>query len=157
MNVLGKQGLGDLEFNTPSGMTVGKDGMVYVCDTFNSRIQILDNDLSFHGYMGYDGALKAPYDITVNSLNMFYIADYSDHIVKIFSKRGEFLGQIETIMNTMNISRVPCLSGVSVFDANGKFLMTIPIKVVGCYGILSDKDGHLYICDRANRRIIIYK
>ncbi len=172
MSVIGKQGSGDLEFNTPSGMTVGKDGMVYVCDTFNSRIQILDHDLSFQGYMGNDGALKAPYDIAVNSLNMFYIADYSDNVVKIFSKRGEFLGQIETKEHNEHLKNPMSVhvnmkdhvfvgeekgTGVSVFDTNGKFLMTIPIKVVGCYGISSDKDGHLYICDRANRRIIIYK
>ena len=175
MNVIGKQGTGDLEFNTPTGMTISKDGMTYICDTFNSRIQILDQDLNFFGCMGNDGpsgALNAPYDIAVNSSNMFYIADYSDSVVKIFSKRGEFLGQIETKENNERLKNPVSVhvnkkdhvfvgeekgTGVSVFDMNGKFLMTIPIRLAGCYGISSDKDGHLYICDRANRRIIIYK
>ncbi len=175
MNIIGKQGNGDLEFNTPTGMTTSTDGMVYVCDTFNSRIQILDQELNFYGYMGNDGppgALNAPYDIAINSSNTFYVADYSDSAIKMFSKRGEFLGQIEVKENNERLKNPVSVhvnkkdhvfvgeekgTGVSVFDANGKFLMTIPIKLSGCYGISSDRDGLLYLCDRANRRIIIYK
>lgn len=172
LSIVGKQGNGSLEFNTPSGMTITKDGLILVCDTFNSRIQILDQDLNFCGYMGEDGQLNAPYDIAVNSLNMFYVADYSANAIKIFSSQGESVGKIEMKDNnerlknpvTIHVNKKDHVfvgedkgSGVLVFDANGKYLMTIPIKLTGCHGISSDKDGLIYICDRANRRIIIYK
>ena len=176
MTVIGKQGTGELEFSTPSGMVTSRDGKIFVCDTFNNRIQILEPDLSFHGYMGNNlgpqESIHAPYDIAVNSLGMFYIADYSTHVIKIFSKRGEFLGQIASKENgeplknpvSVHVNKNDHVfvgedrgTGISVFDTNGKFLMTVPIKLAGSYGISSDEEGHIYICDRANRRVIIYK
>lgn len=172
LGIVGKQGNGSLEFNTPSGMTITRDGLVLVCDTFNGRVQILDQDLNFSGYMGEDGQLNAPYDIAVNSHNMFYVADYSANAIKIFSNHGECIGKIETKDNNERLKNPVSIhvnkkdhvfvgeekgSGVLVFDAHGKFLMTIPIKLTGCHGISSDKNGLIYICDRANRRIIVYK
>ena len=172
---IGCQGSGPLEFNTPCGLIVGIDGRIFVCDTFNGRIQVLNPDLSFNSFMGTDiappGKLNAPYDIAINSAGMFYIADYSDHMVKIFSSRGDHLGQI-TSKGSQELLKNPVsvhvnkndhvfvgeekATGVSVFDMNGKFLMTVPVRLSGSYGITSDYDGLLYISDRANRRVQIF-
>ena len=37
---IGKEGNGPLQFDGPHGLAVDKEGTLYVCDTFNYRIQI---------------------------------------------------------------------------------------------------------------------
>lgn len=175
MTPIGRLGSGRLEFSTPCGLAVNSDGKVYICDTFNGRLQILNPDLSFCQYFDTDSQvckLGAPYDITFSNSGRFYIADYSEHSIKIFSPVGEYVGQITEKANG-NILKNPVsvhinssdhllvgeekVPGISVFDFNGKFLSSIAVRVAGIYGITSDNLGQIYISDRANRRVQILK
>ena len=175
MTLVGKLGSGQLEFSTPGGIALDSDGKIYVCDTFNGRLQVLNSDLSFCQYFGTDlqmGKLGAPYDITFSKSGRFYIADYSEHSIKIFSPTGKFIGQItekangDILKNPVSVhinsndhllvgeEKIP---GISVFDYNGKYLSSIAVKVAGAYGITSDTQGQTYISDRTNRRVQILK
>ena len=176
MTPFGKIGSGPLEFSFPCGLGVGNDGKIYICDTFNHRIQILNIDMSFHQYLGIDGQppakLVQPYDIAFDSYGKIFIADYSDHCIKMYSPQGEFLGQItskgeqEVLKNPVSVHvnkndhvfvGEEKTSGLSVYDSNGKYLTMIPVRSSGAYGISSDSEGCIYISDRANRRIQIFK
>lgn len=176
MIAIGKIGAGPLEFSYPCGLAVSNDGKIYVCDTFNCRIQILNADLSFHQFMGNDlappGKLNQPYGVAFNSSGKIFVADYGDHSVKMFTPYGEFLGQITT-KNDQDPLKNPVTvhinsndhvfvgeeksQGLSVYDSNGKYLTMIPVKASGAYGITTDSQNCVYISDRTNRRIQIFK
>jgi len=47
VKAVGKQGPGNLEFNTPHSIATDFQGNVYVGDRGNARVQVLDNDLNF--------------------------------------------------------------------------------------------------------------
>ena len=60
---IGRQGNGELEFNSPFGLTINEsNGDIYICDHYKNRIQILNQDLSFKSQFGKD-TLKLPRDI----------------------------------------------------------------------------------------------
>ena len=47
------QGRGELEFNDLFGLTIAEsNGDIYICDRYNNRIQILNNDLYFKSSLG---------------------------------------------------------------------------------------------------------
>ena len=173
---IGKQGAGPLEFSFPCGVAVNRDGKIYVCDTFNCRIQILNPDLSFHQYLGNDhnppGRLNQPYDIAFNSSGRIFIADYGDDSIKMFSPTGEFIGQITTKANEEPIKNPVSVhvnannhvfvgeektSGLSIYDSSGRYLTMIQAKLTGAYGLATDSQGCVYVSDRSNRRIQIFK
>ena len=54
---VGSQGSGQLQFNTPYAITYNDtNNRVYVCDTGNHRITILNHDLTFHSSFGSEGS-----------------------------------------------------------------------------------------------------
>ena len=55
-----KRGSGPLEFSTPHGIAVDNQGIVYVADRSNGRIQILDNNLNYVREIRYDPAQQQP-------------------------------------------------------------------------------------------------
>ena len=176
MTAFGKIGSGPLEFSFPCGLGVSNDGKIYICDTFNHRVQVLNIDLSFHHYLGIEGnppaKLVQPYDIAFDSSGKIFVADYSDHSVKMYSPQGGFIGQItskgenEVLKNPVSVHvnkndhvfvGEEKTSGLSVYDSSGKYLTMIPVRSSGAYGISSDSEGCVYISDRANRRVQIFK
>ena len=175
ITAIGRLGSGPLEFNIPSGMALSPDGKLYVCDTFNQRIQMLNSDLSFHGFFGDSkppAKLNNPYDVAFNSCGKFYVASYGDDSVKMFSEEGLYLGSITDKGNDCKLKHpisvhVNCndhvfvgeekASGISVFDQHGRFMRTIPARLTGPFGICTDSNGQLYVTDRSNRRVQIFQ
>jgi tripartite motif-containing protein 2/3/tripartite motif-containing protein 71 len=53
---VGTEGNGPLQFNEPDGIAVNhSNDMVYVADTFNHRIQVLNSDLTYSSSIGKRG------------------------------------------------------------------------------------------------------
>lgn len=175
ITAIGRHGSGSLEFNYPSGMALSSDGKIYVCDTFNQRLQILNADLSFYAFIGDTkppSKLCAPYDIAFNSCGKFYVADYSDDCIKIFSEEGVYLSSFSDKGGESSLKHPVSVhvnandhvfvgeekaSGISVFDQHGRFMRTIPARLTGPFGICSDNSGQLYVTDRSNRRVQIFQ
>jgi sugar lactone lactonase YvrE len=176
LTAIGKIGAGRMEFSFPCGLTVSNDGKIYVCDTFNDRIQVLNPDLTFSQFLGNDAdsptRLNQPHDIAFTSNGNFYVADHGNHCIKMFSPRGDYLDQITTkggqepLKNPVSIHvnsndqlfvGEEKTSGLSVYDSAGKYLTQIPAKVSGVYGITTNSQNCVYISDRTNRRVQIFK
>ena len=167
---LGGPGEGPMEFNFPGGIAVKEDGSIYVCDTYNKRVQIFNPDVTFQGLL--DGKLTAPYDITISKHEELFVADYSDHCVKVFSSDGQFkrqfsdMGEWGTLHNPVSIhvdhndhvfvgEEKGC--GVAVFDTNGHFLTYLSANATGVFGVIMDRKGWVYISDRSNRKVCIFQ
>ena len=81
---IGKQGNGQLEFNSPFGLTINElNGDIYICDRNNNRIQILNKDFSFKSQFGKD-TLKTPRDVKL-SKEYIFVLDQSNPCLHLFS------------------------------------------------------------------------
>lgn len=180
----GKEGNGttDLEFNSPTGIGVHPtNGRIYIADSFNNRVQVLDAELrliTMFGEKGYDdGQFVDPYDISFDSTGNCYVADASNHRVQVFSENGEYIrqfgkkgtgeGEIGDCTSIAIESDIVYIadennSRISLFTTDGCFLTSFgkkgkePGQFDRPYGICVDNSGQVYVSDHMNDRIQVF-
>ncbi|MFH1288503.1 MAG: NHL repeat-containing protein [bacterium] len=93
------EGEEELQFNQPQDVAVASDGMVYVADTVNRRIQVFNDRGEFVSVFGKEGRedeeFLDPNGLGVDSEGKVYVADPILNQVKIFSSDGEFISKFE--------------------------------------------------------------
>uniref|UniRef100_A0A1X7UTW8 SMP-30/Gluconolactonase/LRE-like region domain-containing protein n=1 Tax=Amphimedon queenslandica TaxID=400682 RepID=A0A1X7UTW8_AMPQE len=97
--LVGEEGEGPLQFKMPTGLAISPEtGKIYVADSGNCRIQVLNPDLTFSHAFGSKGSangqFKAPHDIAIDSQGLVYVTEANCRIQK-FSPSGEFVGQFD--------------------------------------------------------------
>lgn len=86
-------------FNEPWGIAIGKDGSVYVTDTWNHRVQKFSADGQFIKLWGYFGqgeapeAFWGPRGLAVDSQGRVYVTDTGNKRIVVFSPNGDFISQ----------------------------------------------------------------
>ena len=180
---VGSQGSGQLQFNTPWAIAYNHtNNRVYVCDTRNNRITVLNHDLTFHGSFGSRGSevgqLNFPGGISVSRNGNVVVADYWNNRVQIFDANGHHLSSIthtgagERLGGPMSVAvgqddwvyvvENSC-DRVSVFDENGKYIMSFGKRgdkdgeFKDPYAIAARDDGYIYVSDTGNSRVQIFK
>jgi DNA-binding beta-propeller fold protein YncE len=125
-------------FNEPWGIAVGKDGSVYVSDTWNHRVQKFTADGKFVKMWGYFGqaekpeAFWGPRGVAVDAKGRVYVVDTGNKRVVVFTADGD-----------------PVTSfGTAGFDP-GQFDEQV--------GIAFDGQGLLYITDTWNQRVQVFQ
>jgi DNA-binding beta-propeller fold protein YncE len=82
----GSKGSGDGEFSYPRGITIDKNGNLYVADTNNHRIQKFSSDCTFVAKWGSqgsaDGQFSSPRGITIDKNGNLYVADSDNHRIQ---------------------------------------------------------------------------
>jgi DNA-binding beta-propeller fold protein YncE len=98
---VGKRGAGNGEFNYPTAVAVGPDGLVYVTDTMNCRVVVLGPDLKYlrsFGSLGTSpGQFRRPKGIAVDAENVVYVVDSDFNNFQLFTSMGQplmFVGDI---------------------------------------------------------------
>ena len=170
------EGDGPLQFRYPRDIVVHPtSGQVYVADTDNGRIQVLNNDLTFSHTFGNDGALIAPFSLAFDSELNLYIADCGGHC--IFKVTGDHVTQISSYgKEPGKLDRPSCLvidtdnlifvteegnDRVSIFNTNGGFKHCFGKKGSGKVefnqpmAIAVDSAGCLYVSDFYNNRLLV--
>lgn len=85
----GSWGSGPMQFNKPTGVTVDSNGRVWVADTGNGRVQVLDSELKrMIVAAGADCGLKGPTKVAEISDGLFAIADPEAGKIVILSFNG---------------------------------------------------------------------
>ena len=175
---MSRPGSADNRFNQPSGITL-KNEIVYICDTENHRVLILDNYLHYLAKFRHD-SMRRPIDIAIDKEGKFvYVLDCSNNSIHIF--RGGSYESLHTIdlkdpqylklqkpsgicVDNKNFIYVTDKQkhGVLVLDAARNFKMFFGTQ--GCLegefsapcGIDVDSLGNVYICDSGNKRVQVF-
>ena len=100
---VGKKSNGPLQFDTPHGIAISSiTGQVYIADSINHCIQVLNSDLIFSHSIGIgsegsaNGQFQYPIDIAIDSQGLVYVTDKFNHRIQKFSPDGKFVGQFGT-------------------------------------------------------------
>lgn len=131
----GSQGSEPVQFSRPQGLMVDQQGLLWVADACNHRIQVFDTQASvpelvkcWGEFGAAPGQLKYPYGFVFDKDDTLLIAEYGNHRVQRFSRDGEPLG---------------ILGGLG--DAPGQFLSPWALGL--------DSTGKLHVLDTMNHRV----
>ena len=127
----GSFGTGPGQFQRPSGM-VWHDGLVYIADAINNRIQIYTDQGSYRGELQdpeNPWALRFPYDITICKNGTLIIVEYAEGRITRVGLEGRLLGRFGN-------------------SGRGAGQMTTP------WGLDVDEDLRVLVADTGNRRLV---
>ena len=95
LSTTGRSGKGEDGFHYPTDVAVGPDGTIYVADTLNFRIQVIDPEGAFIDSFGAagdaPGYFSRPKAVAVDSDGNIYAVDALFDNVQIFSHDGDLL------------------------------------------------------------------
>ncbi|MBF0142276.1 MAG: 6-bladed beta-propeller [Magnetococcales bacterium] len=135
---IGKRGNGDGEFNLARDATIGSDGLLYVVDGGNFRVQVFDQKGKFirkFGEVGRRlGQFARPKGIDTDKEGNLYISDASHANFQIFTPDGDLLMFIGT---------------------RGKETDRASYLLPGMIAV--DEDGRVYLVDQGYRKVDVFR
>ena len=183
LRTVGTKGSGPLQFHNPTGITVHPHtGKVFVTDSYNHKIQVLNSDLTYSSSFGSNGSnngeFNYAYDVATDREGNIYVADWNNNRVQVFTadglylrkfgKKGEGEGELKQPLSiTIDSGNIVYVSEegnhrVSIFSSDGEFIKSFgrpgkgPVEFCCPVGLAVDKKGTVYICDCRNDRIQIF-
>lgn len=137
----------------PSGGVAWNDGTLYIADTLNNRIRVLDLESGVidtlagtgdPGNTGDDGpaieaTLNKPRDLQIGPDGDLYIADTDNNVIRAID------------LDTGEIRRV---AGTGELGLGDEGLPALETMLRRPFGIQFDGDGNLYIMDSLNSRVL---
>lgn len=122
----GKRGEGPGELNLPRDAVAGRDGLVYVVDGGNFRVQVFDPQgkyLKTFGAIGRrSGQFSRPKEIAADGQDNLYVVDTAFGNFQIFNREGQLLLDVGHRGNADGPARFMLPSGIAV-DADGRIYM----------------------------------
>ena len=162
-------------FSHPHGVSVSKEGLIYVCDRDNHRITVQAEDGEFLFAFGSEGSgpgcFDRPRDITFGSDGLVYVTDHVNKRVCVWSKAGTFnrdfkakyaptciaaTGDDHLVITSFrsNTVMVYTLGGELVHEFGGQG--SDPGRFDGPQGICVDDDGLVYVVDCGNKCVQVF-
>jgi len=151
------------ELNSPSVVALDGSGNVYIADTHNNRIRIVNsagtiNTFAGNGTAGFsgDGGLATaaeminPTGVAVDILGNVYIADLDNNRIREVYAGGSMFYTPGVIYQPGNIYTIAG-TGSAGFSGDGG--LSVSAKLNSPYGITVDASFNLYIPDYDNARI----
>ena len=136
--------------NKPSAVVEGSTGNLYILDTGNNVVRLLNTTgkittIAGTGTAGYSGdngpatsaTLRAPYGLNIDTVGNLSIADSGNNVVRVVSTAG--------IITT--------IAGTGTYGYSGDGGPPTSAMLNNPQGVAVDGQGNLYISDRSNNRI----
>ena len=135
---IGSRGSKEGEFNLPRDVTIGADGLLYVVDGGNFRVQVFKPDGTFvrvFGSVGRQfGQFSRPKEAAIDPEGNLYVVDSAFGNFQIFTPEGDLLLAVGSRNET---------------DAPAKYMLPS--------GIAIDGDGRVYMVDQFFRKVDVYR
>jgi tripartite motif-containing protein 71 len=135
LKVLATPGAGQLQVSNPESVAVDSSGNVYIADSGNYRIEVINSSGYYvrsigggYGSPPSDGQFTMTVGVAVDSTGNVYVSDAFGDRVQKFNSQGTYVSKL-----------------ASVGSGNGQ--VNLP------FGIAVDKADNLYIADLGNSRI----
>ena len=135
---IGKRGSGEGEFNLPRDAVVGADGLLYVVDGGNFRVQVFDDKGKFVKMFGaigrQTGQFSRPKEIAADTEGNIYVVDTAFGNFQIFNREGALL-----------------------LDVGNRGSSDAPARFMLPSGIAVDLDGRIYMVDQFFRKVEVFR
>lgn len=129
----GTKGSAEGQLNGPAGLSLDRDGNIYVTENMNHRVSKFTADgnfiLSWGKQGNNDGEFNHPWGITVDDNQDVYVADWKNHRIQKFTGDGVFIQSFGT-------------------DGTGKLNLPSDVAV--------DKDGDVYAVEWWDNKVQVY-
>ncbi|MCP4698826.1 MAG: hypothetical protein GY862_18540, partial [Gammaproteobacteria bacterium] len=172
LSARGSRGVGNGQFDAPSGLAVDSANNVYVSDTGNHRIQKFDSRGTFRLAWGIsgsgDGEFNSPNYMAIDSEDNVYVADNGNSRIQKFDNTGAFLlkwggpgtesGAFSARMGGIAVDSADHVyvsdyhnDRVQKFDDNGNFLFELKMhlppgkRFAGPRGVALDSKDKIYV------------
>ncbi|GEM_PF-6227595 len=146
IRTIGTSGSGELQFDQPNGIAVDDQGHIFITEQTNRRVQVLNRDYTFAGFIGGPGSGAGQFDkpmgIAADATGRIYVTDENLNKVAVFDRiagqvkwqfKFEFadngagkIDHAESITIDRARQRIYLSDEgqlhVKVYDLNGKFL-----------------------------------
>ena len=156
------------QFSSPRVMSTDGKGNILVADYSNNRVQVFKEDGTFVQVIQCDGK---PTDVAVDNEGKIHVTIHSQHHVQVFSPDGKI--HLNPYNNPAGYFQYP--QGIAIDDEGYIFITaqysgTYYLHVLNYdrkqvnllsglnnpWGITLDKDGHIYVAEYGNNRIMKY-
>ena len=158
------------------GITVVGDE-VMVCDDKYSCVMVYTKELEYARQI--DSPCEGPgqfcniRDVSSDEHGNLYVSEARNHHIQVLSNSGEYLRSIGCDGNRLEWPVGVCVSGqyvyvadngnhnISVYTTMGDHVTTLGQKGINegdfrfPWGVCTDKDGYIYVCDAGNKRVQI--
>lgn len=135
---IGKRGSGPGEFNLPRDAAIGHDGLLYVVDGGNFRVQVFTPDGTFvrtFGAIGRrSGQFSRPKEAAADADGNVYVIDSAFGNFQIFTAEGQLLLSVGSRSETDGMAKYMLPSGIAI-----------------------DGDGRVYVVDQYYRKVDVYR
>ncbi|MEK2646582.1 6-bladed beta-propeller [Bdellovibrio sp. BCCA] len=180
---VGSSGFANGQLDSPTDLTIDKNGLIYIADCGNNRVQVFNPNGTFNKNIGLgwgtgDGQIKCPYGLYVDdSLNVF-VTDYNNHRVQKFNSSGTFSMKFGVAGNGVGQLQQPARVSVDSlgniyiseasrkeiikFSSTGTYIATYKGDTGGhdaigvAYSIFFDANDSIYIADGDKKRIELW-
>ena len=147
LRTIGQSGQGAGQFLRPVGLDLDHRGMLYVADSGNNRVQVVDSEGNFiseYGVRGWrTGEFDNPTDVAINfqRTELLYVADTDNH-------RIQYCNLIDRIFYIMAGSRLVGVNEEDDIDAEIEFDLPGGVSV--------GRNGEVCVVDTGNHRFILF-
>ena len=164
---IGKYGKGKIEFNYPCGLACNEsNGDIYICDSYNNRIQILSEKLQFKSQFGVH-KLERPFDVKLSKEYIFildecnpclHLYDYNLILQKSVVSRGEGMQVVDPwyfFINDSNNILISDDGSHSIHILNLEFKLIHKINTSPYpMGVVVDNQGRVIVVCQANQECL---
>ena len=174
MKTIGRNGTDPLEFNDPKSIkAIGNE--LYVCDTCNGRVQILDSDGNYLRQFPTPDC-NGPHDICFVE-GVLYVVGNSDTRICVYSMKGGLVKKLEVQGCPVQLSSLYGVSvdhhgyifvtengggkeGVYVFKPSGEYVARFGLRsedmIHNVGGLAIDRDGFVYVCETSPSNLWVF-
>ena len=168
----GRRGNTETQLYSPTGIAVGRRGLVFVVDSGNNRIKILNADLSYKTSAAFpENTVDSPslQKIALSSKGSIYVTDSRNNLIHVFNQAGKFLFSFEAISSPGAIAvdhedflYIADSNNIRIFDGEGHFVRAFGARgdKPGEFGVIKalhiSDAGNLFVSECKNNRIQVF-